>query len=96
MKKRAILVICILCMLVVAYLAIFGVRRTRIEALKSLVSQNLKIGAYSDEVMSFLDAQHLDHSKLMRPEAMRFGGHSYKDEKVIVAIIRYVDSDAAD
>jgi len=62
MKKRAILGISLLCLLVLAYLAIFGIRRTRIEALQNVVSQDLKMGASSEEVMSFLDAQRLEHS----------------------------------
>jgi len=40
--------------------------------------------------MSFLDAQHLEHSKLIRPETMRFGDHVYANENVIVGIKRNI------
>ncbi len=95
MKKRAILVVSLLCMLVLAYVAIFGMRRTRagnvqnrVEILQNLVSQNLRMGASSEQVTSFLDVQHLEHSKLTKSEFMRFNSHNYANENVIVAIKR--------
>ena len=83
-KKRAILVIFLSCLLALAFLAFFGIRRTRIEALQSLVSQNLKNGASSGEVMSFLDVQHLEHTRLSKPEFTQLGGN----QSVIAAIKR--------
>lgn len=88
MKRRAILVICLLCLLVLGYLGTFEVRRKRVETLQSLISQSVKKGASSDQVVSFLDAQRFEHSKLMRPEFMRIGSHNYGNQNVVVAIKR--------
>jgi hypothetical protein len=87
-KKRATLVIFLLCLLVLAYLAFFGVRRTRVETLQSLVSRSLDKGESSGQVISFLDVQHLEHSKLIKPEFMTLGVHNYGNQNVIVAIKR--------
>ena len=84
MKKRAILVIFLSCLLALAFLAFFGIRGTRIEALQSLVSQNLKNGASSGQVMSFLEVQHLEHTRLSKPEFTQLGGN----QSVIEAIKR--------
>jgi hypothetical protein len=87
MKKHAVLAICFSCLLLLG-LAIFGIRRTRVETLQSLVSKNLKLGASSGQVIIFLDAHHLEPSKLMKPEAMRYGSHVYSNENVVLAIKR--------
>jgi len=83
-KKRAILVIFLSCLLALAFLAFFGIRRTGIEALQSLVSQNLKNDASSGQVMSFLDVQHIEHTRLSKPEFTQLGGN----QNVIEAIKR--------
>jgi hypothetical protein len=88
-KKRAALVIFWLYMLMMAYWALFGVRRTRVETVQNLVSQNLKDGESSSQVIGFLDVQHLEHSELMKHESMILGrGHDYRNQNVIVAIKR--------
>jgi tetratricopeptide (TPR) repeat protein len=83
-KKRAILVIFLSCLLALAFLAFFGIRRTGIEALQSRVSQNLKNGASSGQVMSFLDVQQLEHTRLIKAEFTQLGGN----QNVIEAIKR--------
>jgi len=83
-KKRAILVIFLSCLLALAFVAFFGIRRTGIEALQSLVSQNLKNDASSGQVMSFLDVQHIEHTRLSKPEFTQLGGN----QNVIEAIKR--------
>jgi hypothetical protein len=89
MKKRTILGTSLVCLLVLGYSAIFGIRTTRIETLQSAVSQNLKQGASSAEVRSFLDAQHLDPSNLIKPQVMSYGrGHDYSNQNVVVAVRR--------
>ena len=53
-----------------------------------MVSQNLKHGASVIQVRSFLDAQHLDPSKLIKPEVMRYGYYDYSNQNVVVAVKR--------
>jgi hypothetical protein len=88
MKKPTVLTVCLLLLLALSYLSIAGVRTTRIEVIQNIVSQNLKSGASSEQVMRFLDGQHLEHSRLVKPEFMRFDGHNYGNRNVIVAIKR--------
>jgi hypothetical protein len=88
MKKRARLVVSLLCLLILVCLAVLGVRRTRVETLHNLVSHNLGKGDSSGQVIRFLDVQHLEHSKLMRPDFMILGGHEYGGQNVIVAVKR--------
>ena|SRR5258708_39620733 len=83
MKRRTLLVIS-LSLLVLAYLAVFGIRTTRIETIQNLISHNLKIGASPEAVMSFLDAQHLQHTNLFKTELMGFGKHNYGNQDVII------------
>ncbi len=77
-----------MCLLVLGYFAFFGIQTTRIETLRSIISQNLKQGASSAQVRSFLDAQHLDPSNLIKPEAMRYGSYNYSNQNVVVAVKR--------
>jgi len=83
MKRQRLLIILILCLL--AYAAIFGIRTTRVETIQNLVSQGLKMGATSEQVLSFLDIQHLQHTRLFKPDFMQFGNHNYGNQVVIVA-----------
>jgi hypothetical protein len=54
-----------------------------------LSQKNVKIGASPDEIAHFLDNQKLEHSQLIRPEAMHIGpGHDYASLPIIVAIKR--------
>ena len=66
----------------------FGFRTTQVEDLRRLTEQNLAIGASPEKVLHFLDAYHLEHSELMRPEAMRLGDHDYANRNIIAAIKR--------
>jgi hypothetical protein len=86
--KRTILGISLVCLLLLGYIAFFGIRTTQIETLRSTISQNLKQGASSAQVRSFLDAQHLDPSNLMKPEVMSYGGHDFSNQNVVVAVKR--------
>jgi hypothetical protein len=88
MKKPTVVTICLLLLLGLSYLSIVGVRTTRIEVIQNIVSHNLKSGAASEQVMGFLDGQHLEHSKLVKRKFMRFDGHNYENTNVIVAIKR--------
>lgn len=87
-KKRTVLGIFLMCLLILISLAFFGVRRTRVGTVQGLVSQNVKTGESSRQVISFLDAQHLEHSELMKPQFMSLGGREYGNRNVIVAIKR--------
>jgi hypothetical protein len=87
--KRTILGISLVCLLVLCYYAFFGIRTARIETLQSAISQNLKQGTSSAKVRSFLDAQHLDPSNLMKPEILTYGrGRDYSNQNVVVAVKR--------
>jgi hypothetical protein len=88
MKRRSILVISILCLFVLAFVAIFGIRTMRVETIQNLISLNVKTGASPSEVMRFLDAQDLQHTDLFRTEFMRFGQHDYGNQDVIIATKR--------
>ena len=82
-RKRVISAAILLCLVLVAYFAIFGFRTTRISTLRELVSQNLKSGVSADEVDRFLTDKRIDHSKLMKLEAMTMGGHQYNGQNII-------------
>jgi hypothetical protein len=85
--KPTILCISLVCLLVLGYIASFGMRTTRIETLQSTISQNLKQGTSSAKVRSFLDAQCLDPSNLMKPDVMSYGrGHNYGNQNVVVGV----------
>ena len=87
--KRTILGISLVCLLLLGYIAFFGIRTTRIETLRSTISQNLKQGASPAQVRSFLDAQHLDPSNLIKPEVMSYGrDHNFSKQNVVVAVKR--------
>ena len=87
-KKLTVLGILLACLLL-GYYAFFGIRTTRIETLESTISQNLKQGTSSAKVRSFLDAQHLDPSNLMKPQIMSYGrGRDYSNQNVVVAVKR--------
>jgi hypothetical protein len=87
MKKKLILASCLLGLLVAGYFANYGIRTTRPETLKRLVAQNVKIGASPDDVIRFLDEQHLEHSPLRRTSGSS-EGKTYGDVPMIGAIKR--------
>ena len=89
MSRRITVAVGLVLALVLAYVAAFGLRTTRLPAVQSLVTKNVKIGASPDEILHFLDNQQLEHSQLIRPEAMHIGpGHDYANLPIIVAIKR--------
>ena len=75
--------------LTVAYFAVYGVRTTRPESLRRLVTQNVRIGASADEVVRFLDSQRLEHSGLARMPEFSTLHRTYGDSLLVVAIKRY-------
>lgn len=68
--------------------ATIGLRTTRIETLRRRVNQQVAIGASPDDVMRFLDGEHLDHSELTRPQIMLMGGRHYDGVLLVGAIKR--------
>ena len=76
----------------VVYFASLGIRTTRIEDLRSLTEQNVPLGATPEMVYRFLDAQHLEHSELMRQEMMHISGHDYANKSIVLAIKRRTHS----
>jgi hypothetical protein len=88
-RKKRVLVCILLACLLLGYYAFFGIRTTRIGTLESTISQNLEHGASSAKVRSFLDAQRLAPSNLMKPQILSYGrGHDYSNQNVIVAVKR--------
>jgi hypothetical protein len=63
-----------------------------VDALRTVVAQNIHLGDSPNQVIQFLDDQHLEHSKLFRstkPEtAVSINGHKYDGQLIIVAIKR--------
>lgn len=88
MNKRIALVILVLSVLTLVYWALFGIRRTGVGTVQRLVYQNVKKGESSEELIRFLDAQHLEHSELTRPSFMSLWGRDYSNQNVVVAIRR--------
>ncbi|MGB6876609.1 MAG: hypothetical protein WBD87_11290 [Candidatus Acidiferrales bacterium] len=64
----------------------------RVDALRHFIDQNVKPGDSPDQVIRFLDAQHLENSKLMRAtspdHAISINGHHYDNDLVILSIKR--------
>jgi hypothetical protein len=87
-KKKILLGTCLLFLLVGGYFANYGVRTTRPETLRRLVAQNVKIGDSPQEVMSFLDARHLEHSEIRRTSDYSHLREIYGDVPMIVTIKR--------
>ena len=88
-QGKAVVSVFSICILLIFYFSIWGIRTTRIESINELVSQNLKPGMSSGEVIRFLDPQHLEHSQLIKPEIMTLGlGHDYGNQHIIAAIKR--------
>jgi hypothetical protein len=86
--KKAILITCGLIVVVLGYLAVFGVRTTRVETIRRQVNQSVAIGASLSDVARSLDAMHIEHSELERPQMMLMGGHRYDNILVMMAILR--------
>jgi hypothetical protein len=88
-RKKVFTAIFVSCLLILAYVANFGIRTTRLDGLRRLTEQNVRIGCPPEDVIRFLDAQHLGHSEFMKPEIMHLGpGHDYANQNVIAAIKR--------
>ena len=86
--KRAGAAAIVLIVIVVSYFLIFGLRTTQIEAIRKQVDQGLPMGASPEEVSHFLDAIHLEHSELIRPEVMTMNRRSYDNALIMVAVRR--------
>ena len=76
-SKKIVLTACVLVLVVLGYFAIFGLRTTRIETIRRKVNDRSSIGDSPDDVIRFLDSEHLAHSTLMRPEVMYMNGQHY-------------------
>jgi hypothetical protein len=65
-----------LIVVVVGYFAVFGVRTTRIEAIRRQVNQGVAVGSSLNDVVHSLDAMHIERSEPERAQ-MTFGGHHH-------------------
>ena len=88
MKKRTIIAVWSIGNFLLLYVAIFGIRTTRVSSLQNSLNQSLKPGVSSEEVNYVLDAHGLEHSELKRIDYMSVYGHKYKDQLLILAIRR--------
>jgi hypothetical protein len=75
-------------LLVAGYFANYGIRTTRPASLRRRIEQNIKMGSTPDEVLKFLDDQHLDHTPLTRTVKYSNLRNSYGDVPMIGAIKR--------
>jgi hypothetical protein len=71
-----------------AYLAIFGIRTTRIQNLQEMVERDVRTGQSPREIIDFLKRQDLNPSELMRPQVMHIGGHDCAEQNIVVAVKR--------
>ena len=95
MKRRIIFASCLVGLFILGFVAVRalgfvpGRVDKRVEALQTLVGQNVRLGDPPDRVISFLVSEHLEHSMLETPEIMRINGHDYDNQNVIGAIKRH-------
>jgi hypothetical protein len=85
MKKKTTLVVGSLIVLTLAYFAVYGLRTTRPESLRRLIAQNVKVGSSPDDVIRFLDSQHLEHSSLLRLSEFETLRRTYGNTPLILA-----------
>ena len=76
-SKRVVLLSLVGVVVALVSLAVFGFRTTRVETIRRQVNERVPVGASPDDVLRFLDGEHLDHSELRRPEVMYVGGRYY-------------------
>jgi hypothetical protein len=89
MKKKPALVIGSLIVLTLAYFALYGLRTTRPESLRRLITQNVKVGSSPDDVIRFLDSQHLEHSSLLRLQEFETLRRTYGNAPLVLARKRH-------
>ena len=94
MRKRIIVAISVACVFGagLAFIGRWNNPTRRVAALQKLVNQNVKVGDSPDQVIRFLDGQHLERSELMKPEVMNVNRHDYGNQYVVVAIKRHSGS----
>jgi hypothetical protein len=81
--KKAIPAIALLT--IAGYFAIYGVRTTRLETVRRQIEQNVNVGCRPEDVIRFLDSQHLEHSGLMRLSEYETLHRTYGDAQLILA-----------
>jgi hypothetical protein len=87
-NKRIGVAALVLIVIVSGYFLVFGLRTTRVETIQKQLNEGLQMGASPENVTRFLDAIHLEHSELIRPEVMLMNRRSYDNALVIVAVRR--------
>jgi len=88
MRKGTILGFVLLFIFSLTYLAVVGVRRTRVEQLKDTINRNVKTGASAGDIRHFLEAQALDPSPLQREPEVNYAGHKYNNLPIIIVLKR--------
>lgn len=81
--KKAGLAGFILTVVFVCYFAVFGFRTIRVETIRKQVDLSVPVGASVDEVARALDAMHIEHSEVERPQLMLMGGRRYDNIPVV-------------
>src|SRR5712664_4595676 len=85
MKKKTSLIVGSLVVLTLAYFTVYGLRTTRPESLRRQIAQNVKVGSSPDDVIRFLNSQHLEHSSLLRLSEFETLRRTYGDAPLILA-----------
>ena len=88
MKKKTAIIAFIIVFAGFALISTLGLRNSRLQSVKRLVSHNVRVGEPFDEVSKFLDANQLEHSEIRRLDAMRIDGRDYGKKDVILATKR--------
>ncbi len=85
MRKKVILAGGSVFVLALIYFVSFGVRTTGPESLKRQIGQNVKVGCSPDDVIRFLDSQHLEHSSLFKLDKLETLYRTYGDAPLVLA-----------
>jgi hypothetical protein len=84
-KKKVILAVGSAIVLALIYFALCGVRTSPTESLRRQIEQSVKVGCAPDEVIQFLNSQHLEHSSLIRLNDLESLHRTYGDALLVVA-----------
>src|ERR1700731_4836014 len=89
MKKKVTLAVGPLIVLAFIYFALYGVRTTRPESLRHQIAKSVKVGCSPDDVIRYLDSEHLERSSLFRLDKLETLHGTYGDAPVILARKRH-------
>jgi hypothetical protein len=88
MKKIALVAGSVI-VLALVYFGLYGIRTTRPESLRRQLDQTVKVGCPPDDVIQFLDSQHLEHSSLLKLDKLETLYRTYGDAPLVLARKRH-------